>query len=90
MIHVLHFYYKPDTLSISSMPLETLAYSRLLLVDRIPAKPVYFRVKIWRRLQGVGAIAVKYALHARSAPLFDQVVARDVRSTKETEKWQTR
>ncbi len=72
------------------MPLETLAYSRLLLVDRIPAKPVYFRVKIWRRLQGLGAIAVKYALHARSAPLFDQVVARDVRSTKETEKWQTR
>lgn len=41
----------------------------LLLIHQLPAKPAYFRVKIWRRLQGLGAIAVKstvYALPANS------------------------
>src|SRR3982074_1700759 len=36
----------------------------LLLVHQIPAKPAYLRVKTWRRLQGIGAIAVKNAVHA--------------------------
>src|SRR6266481_9824921 len=43
---------------------KTLAQSWLLLVHQLPAKPAYLRVKIWRRLQGVGAIAVKNAVHA--------------------------
>ena len=35
----------------------------ILLIHRIPPKPAYFRVKIWRRLQGVGAIAVKSSVY---------------------------
>src|ERR1700757_3278412 len=41
-----------------------LAQSWLLLIHQLPAKPAYLRVKIWRRLQGIGAIAVKNAVHA--------------------------
>jgi hypothetical protein len=40
-----------------------LAHSWLLLIHQLPAKPAYLRVKILRRLQGVGAIAVKNAVH---------------------------
>ncbi len=35
----------------------------LLLIHRIPPKPAYFRVKIWRRLQGVGAVPVKNSVY---------------------------
>ena len=44
-------------------PPAVLAHSWLLLIHQIPAKPAYLRVKIWRRLQGIGAIAVKNAVH---------------------------
>src|SRR5213592_1979719 len=40
-----------------------LAHSWLLLIHQLPARPAYLRVKIWRRLQGIGAIAVKNAVH---------------------------
>jgi hypothetical protein len=43
---------------------RTLAASWLLLIHQLPAKPAYLRVKIWRRLQDLGAIAVKNAVHA--------------------------
>src|SRR6266581_185632 len=43
---------------------RTLTLSWLLLIHQLPAKPAYLRVKIWRRLQGIGAIAVKNAVHA--------------------------
>lgn len=36
----------------------------LLLVPQLPAKPAYLRVKIWRRLQSLGAAALKNAVHA--------------------------
>ena len=45
-------------------PQRTLALSWLLLIHQLPAKPAYLRVKIWRRLQGIGAVAVKNAVHA--------------------------
>ena len=35
----------------------------LLLIYQIPAKPTYFRAKIWRRLQQVGAVPVKQAVY---------------------------
>lgn len=35
----------------------------LLLLHNIPPKPAYLRVKIWRRLQGLGAVAVKNAAY---------------------------
>ena len=37
--------------------------SWLMLLHNIPPKPAYFRVKIWRRLQGLGAVAVKNAAY---------------------------
>jgi len=36
----------------------------LLLFHQIPPKPNYFRVKVWRRLQRLGAVAVKNAVYA--------------------------
>ncbi len=36
----------------------------LLLIHQIPAKPSYFRAKIWRRLQQIGAVPVKQAAYA--------------------------
>src|SRR5437588_12530873 len=45
-------------------PSRVLAHSWLLLVHQLPAKPAYLRVKIWRRLQEIGAVAVKNAVHA--------------------------
>src|SRR5882757_8282476 len=39
----------------------------LLLIHQLPAKPAYFRVKIWRRLQSLGSVAVKNAVYALPA-----------------------
>ena len=39
----------------------------LLLIHQLPPKPAYFRVKIWRRLQGLGAVAVKSTVYALPA-----------------------
>jgi hypothetical protein len=36
----------------------------LLLLHQLPPKPDYFRVKIWRRLQGIGAVAIKNSVYA--------------------------
>ncbi|MDG3439158.1 chromate resistance protein ChrB domain-containing protein [Nitrospirillum amazonense] len=35
----------------------------LLLVHQLPAKPAYLRVKVWRRLQALGAVPIKNAVH---------------------------
>ena len=35
----------------------------LLLVHQIPPKPSYFRVKIWRRLQKLGSVAIKNSVY---------------------------
>src|SRR4029079_12110834 len=46
----------------------------LMLVHQLPPKPAYLRVKIWRRLQSICAIAVKnsvYVLPAGEAALED-------------------
>jgi len=42
----------------------------LLLIHQLPPKPDYFRVKIWRRLQQVGSIAIKQSVYA--LPQSDQ------------------
>lgn len=36
----------------------------LLLIPQLPAKPAYMRVKVWRRLQTIGAAPLKNAVHA--------------------------
>ena len=38
--------------------------SWLLLIHQLPAQPAYFRVKIWRRLQAMGAVAMKGSVYA--------------------------
>jgi hypothetical protein len=54
----------------------------LLLIHQIPLKPAYFRVKIWRRLQGLGAVAIKnsvYVLPKNDETLEDfQWVLREI------------
>lgn len=45
----------------------------LLLIPQLPAKPAYLRVKVWRRLQAIGAAALKNAVHA--LPLRDHTLA---------------
>jgi hypothetical protein len=44
----------------------------LLLIHQLPSKPAYFRVKIWRRLQGLGAVGVKSAVYALPATVEAQ------------------
>src|SRR5262249_33314054 len=45
-------------------PPRLLAPSCLSLLHQLPARPAYLRGKIWRRLQDIGAAAVKNAVHA--------------------------
>src|SRR6266446_6754255 len=35
----------------------------LLLIHQLPPKPDYFRVKIWRRLQRLGSVAIKNSVY---------------------------
>jgi len=44
---------------IKPSPLETPGSGWLLLIHQLPAKPAYMRVKIWRRLQGLGVVSLK-------------------------------
>ena len=46
----------------------------LLLIPQLPAKPAYLRVKVWRRLQAIGAAPLKNAVHA--LPLRDDTRER--------------
>ncbi|MEK6712452.1 MAG: chromate resistance protein ChrB domain-containing protein [Nitrospinota bacterium] len=52
------------------------------MIHHIPPKPAYFRVRIWRRLQGLGAVAIKnsvYALPRSEQTLEDfQWVVREI------------
>jgi hypothetical protein len=38
--------------------------SWLLLVPQLPPRPAYLRVKLWRRLRDIGAVALKNSVHA--------------------------
>lgn len=44
----------------------------LLLIHQIPPKPDYFRVKVWRQLQSIGAVLMKNAVYA--LPRTDQAL----------------
>jgi hypothetical protein len=39
----------------------------LLLIHQLPTKPAYLRVKVWRRLQTLGAVSVKNTVYALPA-----------------------
>lgn len=47
-----------------SLAPEPAAGSWLLLIHQLPPKPAYFRVKVWRRLQSLGAVAIKSSVYA--------------------------
>jgi hypothetical protein len=49
------------------MPVQAEAARWLLLIHQLPSKPAYQRVKVWRRLQALGAVAVKSAVYALPA-----------------------
>ena len=53
------------------MSIQTTAHW-LLLIHQLPPKPDYFRVKIWRRLQGLGAVPIKNSVYV--LPRSDQAV----------------
>jgi hypothetical protein len=36
----------------------------LMLLHQLPAKPAYLRVKVWRRLQALGAVTIKSSVYA--------------------------
>ena len=55
----------------------------LLLVHQLPAQPAYQRVKIWRRLQFLGAVAVKKSVYA--LPLTDDALEDLLWTAKEVE-----
>jgi hypothetical protein len=66
------------------MPDSTGPAGWLALLHQLPAKPPYLRVKIWRRLQAIGAIPLKNAVHilprgdaceAVLRELLDEIVA---------------
>jgi hypothetical protein len=48
------------------MPRDT-AVHWLLLIHQLPAKPAYARVKVWRRLQALGAVTLKGSVYALPA-----------------------
>lgn len=55
----------------------------LLLIHQLPAKPAYLRVKVWRRLQALGAAQVRSAVYAlpvseENLRLFTELVAEIV------------
>ncbi len=55
----------------------------LALLHQLPAKPPYLRVKIWRRLQAMGAVPLKKAVHVlpcsgESAAAFNSLMAEIV------------
>ncbi len=45
----------------------TLPERWLLLIHQLPTKPAYLRVKVWRRLQALGAVAVKNTVYTLPA-----------------------
>ena len=45
----------------------------LLIFHQLPSNPAYLRVKVWRRLQALGAVAIKNAVYA--LPTSDQSVS---------------
>src|SRR5438045_6447841 len=62
-IHPLHFLYLVDTCALMKPVLPPW----LMLIHQLPAKPAYARVKVWRRLQALGAVTVKGSVYALPA-----------------------
>jgi hypothetical protein len=57
---------------------ETDSLSWLALLHQLPAKPPYLRVKIWRRLQAIGAVPLKNAVHVLPPTKESEAAFRDL------------
>ena len=55
----------------------------LLLIHQLPPQPAYQRVKVWRRLQSLGAVAVKKSVYA--LPLSDEALEDFLWTAKDVE-----
>src|SRR5689334_2630231 len=55
----------PDERGLSSADLA--ANPWLLMIHQLPAKPAYLRVKVWRRLQALGAVTLKNSVYVLPA-----------------------
>lgn len=69
---------------------STASFEWLTLLHQLPAKPPYLRVKIWRKLQAIGAVPLKNAAHvlplsecneASFRELLDEIVANGGEAT---------
>jgi len=50
----------------------------LALLHQLPTKPPYLRVKIWRRLQAIGAVPLKNAVHVLPRSEANEATLRDL------------
>jgi hypothetical protein len=50
----------------------------LALLHQLPAKPPYLRVKVWRRLQAIGAVPLKNAVHVLPRREESEAAFRDL------------
>ena len=50
----------------------------LALLHQLPTKPPYLRVKIWRRLQAIGAVPLKNAVHVLPRTEANEKIFRDL------------
>lgn len=53
-------------------------FAWLALLHQLPTKPPYFRVKIWRRLQAIGAVPLKNAAHVLPKTQDNEVTLREL------------
>ncbi len=71
-------------IQLHAVPDDSAAPRWLVLIHQLPPKPDYLRVKIARRMQRIGAVAIKntvYVLPASEGPLEDfQWTMREIRS----------
>src|ERR1700755_2479656 len=58
---------KLDRFEYGDSPLPPEVSRWLLLIHQLPTKPAYLRVKVWRRLQTLGAVSVKNTVYALPA-----------------------
>ena len=66
-----------------AIPPAAVAPRWLLLIHQLPPQPAYQRVKVWRRLQSLGAVAVKKSVYA--LPLSDETLEDLLWTAKEIE-----
>lgn len=56
----------------------TAAAQWIVLLHQLPVKPPYLRVKIWRRLQAIGAVPLKNAAHVLPASDSNEAAFREL------------